>query len=57
MKNLIAIIITEACSFIMAYSQVEGVHLRWNSTKENATENTMAIKWISLEPGKGTGSG
>ena len=57
MKNLIAIIITEARSFIMAYSQVEGVHLSWNSMKENATENTMAVKWISLEPGKGTGSG
>ena len=33
--------------YIPAFSQVESVHLSWNSEKEQATEETMAITWFS----------
>lgn len=36
-----------------SFSQVQNIHLSWNSSKKHATEKTMAITWSAKKLNKG----
>jgi len=38
---------------LQTFAQPQQIHLSWNSTKKDATENTMAITWADTNLNKG----
>lgn len=52
-QSICLLIIATLWQFNPSFSQVQNIHLSWNSTKKNATEETMSITWSDDKLNKG----
>ncbi|MEJ7829979.1 MAG: FN3 domain-containing metallophosphoesterase family protein [Segetibacter sp.] len=53
-KYLFLFVVSTLIHSFKTFAQPQQIHLSWNSTNKNATENTMAVTWADNNLNKGT---